>query len=88
VISSKHNIVASSPNTPSCGQPNNVTQLFRIFSFEHTTKSKKMTCDRRKINEANSHPLEYVDPNLLNHMAFEKHMLDFCLIERNFSFHK
>jgi hypothetical protein len=79
VISSKHNVIASSPNAPSCGQPNNVSKLFRILSSKNTTKRKEMICNRGKINEANSHPLEYVIPNLINHMTLEKNMLNIFL---------
>jgi hypothetical protein len=56
-----------------------VSKLFRILSSKNTTKRKEIICNRGKINEANSHPLEYVIPNLINHMTLEKNMLNIFL---------
>ncbi|KAK2371771.1 hypothetical protein QL285_072983 [Trifolium repens] len=80
MISSKQNIIASSPNAPSCSQPNNVSKLLSFLPTKYTTKRKEMIDDRRRTKKINSHPLENVIPNLINHMAIEKHMQSILLL--------
>jgi hypothetical protein len=80
MISSKQNIIASSPNAPCCGQPNNASKLFNFLSTKYTTKRKEMIDDRRRAKKIKPHPLENVIPNLSNHITIEEHMLSNFLI--------